>query len=83
MHAPKAILLERYRLSKAKPSTIPADVSIKLVKEDGVSKFVDQVLYQSTVGIYYMQLLQQGLTLPKQWELYQSLTPVQLKLTIL
>jgi len=55
-------LLERYRLSEAKPSTTPADVSVKLIKDDGVSKFVNQVLYQSTVGSL---LYAATVTLPK------------------
>ena len=43
-------LLERYGLSKAKPSTTPTDVSVKLIKDDGVSKLIGQVSYQSMVG---------------------------------
>ena len=43
-------LLDKYGLSEAKPSTTPADISVKLVKDDGVSKSVDQVIYQSIVG---------------------------------
>ena len=43
-------LLERYGLSQAKPSATPADVNVRLVKNDGVSKSVDQVSYQSMVG---------------------------------
>ena len=43
-------LLERYGLSQAKPSTTPADTKVKLVKDDGVSKLVDPICYQSMVG---------------------------------
>ena len=43
-------LLERYGLSQAKPSTTPADNKVKLVKDDGVSKLVDPICYQSMVG---------------------------------
>jgi len=43
-------LLEKYGLSEAKPSTTPSDVSVKLIKDDGVSKLVDQINYQSMVG---------------------------------
>ena len=43
-------LLERYGLSQAKPSVTPADINVKLVKNDGVSKSVDRVSYQSMVG---------------------------------
>jgi len=32
-------------LSEAKPSTAPSDVSIKLSRDDGVSKPVDQINY--------------------------------------
>ena len=34
----------------AKPSTTPADTKVKLVKDDGVSKFVDQICFQSMAG---------------------------------
>ena len=40
-------LLERYGLFQAKPSTTPV---VKLVKDDGVSKLVDAICYQSMVG---------------------------------
>jgi len=43
-------LLEMYGLIEAKPSTTPSDVSVKLTKDDGVSKPVDQINYQSMVG---------------------------------
>ena len=43
-------LLERYGLSQAKTSTTPADINVKLVKDDGMSKPVDPVFYQSMVG---------------------------------
>jgi len=42
--------LEKYGLSEAKPSTTPPDVSVKLIKGDGVSKLVDQINYQSMIG---------------------------------
>ena len=32
------------------PSATPSDPNVKLVKEDGVSKKVDQLIYQSIVG---------------------------------
>ena len=52
MHQRRYILtlLDKYGLSEAKPFTTPADISVKLVKDDGVSKSVDQVIYQSMVG---------------------------------
>ena len=43
-------MLKRYGLSQAKSATTPADVNVKLVKNDGVSKPVNQVNYQSMVG---------------------------------
>ena len=43
-------LLERYGLSQAKPSITPADTKVKLVKDDGVSKFVDPICCQSMVN---------------------------------
>ena len=43
-------LLEWHGLSPAKSSTTPADINIKLVKDDGVSKMVDPICYQSIVG---------------------------------
>ena len=49
----------------------PADLSVKLVKDDGVSKAVDQINYQSMVGrLLYATHVQ---ILPKQWEQCQSL----------
>lgn len=43
-------LLSRYRMADASPVSTPADVNVKLVKDDGVSKPADQELYQSLVG---------------------------------
>ena len=43
-------LLKRYGLSQAKTATTPADINVKLVKDTGVSKPVNQVNYQSMVG---------------------------------
>ena len=43
-------LLKRYGLSQAKLAKTPADVNVKLVKNDGVSMPVNQVNYQSMVG---------------------------------
>ena len=42
--------LERYGLSQAKPSTTPVDTKVKLVEDDGVSKLVDPICYQTMVG---------------------------------
>ena len=43
-------MLKRYGTTEANTSTTPADVNVKLVKNDNVSKEVDPVLYQSKVG---------------------------------
>ena len=43
-------MLKRYGMTEANTSTTPADVNVKLVKNDNVSKEVDPVLYQSMVG---------------------------------
>ena len=43
-------ILEKYGLSQAKPATTPADINVKLTKDDEVSKAVDPVQYQSMVG---------------------------------
>ena len=43
-------LLKRYGLSQAKTATTPADINVKLIKNDGVSKPVSPVNYQSMVG---------------------------------
>ena len=43
-------MLEKYGLQDAKPVSTPADPSVRLRKDDGVSKTVDPVTYQSMVG---------------------------------
>ncbi len=43
-------LLEKYKLVGAKPVSTPADVNVRLVRGDGVSKSADEKLYQSIVG---------------------------------
>jgi hypothetical protein len=43
-------MLERYGLMDANPVSTPMDPSVRLVKDDGQSKPVDSVLYQSMVG---------------------------------
>ena len=43
-------MLQKYGLEDANPVMTPADPNVKLVKEDGVSKKVDQLIYQSIVG---------------------------------
>lgn len=43
-------LLEKYGLTEAKISSTPADISVRLEKDDGVSKEVDPIAYQSMVG---------------------------------
>lgn len=44
-------MLEKYGLSQAKIVTTPADISVVQLKmEDGASKAVDPIQYQSMVG---------------------------------
>ena len=43
-------LVKRFRMEDAKPVSTPADISVKLTKDDGVSKEVDSTEYQSLVG---------------------------------
>ena len=43
-------LLEKYRLTEAKPVSTPIDPSVKLMKDDGYSKRADPIQYQSMVG---------------------------------
>ena len=43
-------MLQKYGLEDANPVTTPSDPNVKLVKEDGASKKVDQLIYQSIVG---------------------------------
>ena len=43
-------VLEKYSLTEAKVASTPADPSVRLEKDDGVSAEVDPILYQSMVG---------------------------------
>jgi hypothetical protein len=43
-------MLQRYGLKDANPVSTPMDSSVRLVKDDGQSKPVESVLYQSMVG---------------------------------
>ena len=43
-------LLEKYGLSDANTVATPMDSNVKLVEDDGYSKTVDSILYQSMVG---------------------------------
>ena len=43
-------LLEKYELSDANTVATPMDSNVKLVEDDGYSKTVDSILYQSMVG---------------------------------
>ena len=43
-------LLKRYGLSQANPANTPADINVKMVKDDRVSKPVHPAHYQSMVG---------------------------------
>ncbi len=43
-------LLKKYKLQEANPVSTPMDLNVKLMKDDGHSKKVDSVQYQSMVG---------------------------------
>ena len=43
-------LLEKYQLTEANPVSAPANIEVKLQKNDGQNKEVDPVNYQSMVG---------------------------------
>ena len=43
-------MLEKFGMANAKPVATPMDINVKLEKDDGVSKPVDAVKYQSMVG---------------------------------
>ena len=43
-------MLKKYGISRAKTVSTPVDLSVKLKKEDGVSKTVNKSLCQSLVG---------------------------------
>ena len=43
-------ILEKYGLAEAKTISTPADPNVKLLKDDGCSKKVDPIRYQSMVG---------------------------------
>ena len=42
--------LKKFGQIEAKPVSTPADLSVRLQKEDGVSRSIDVTLYQSIVG---------------------------------
>ncbi len=68
----KQYILKRYGLIEANSVSTPTDLSVKLVKDDCVSKAVDQNTYQSIVEVYCTQLWLHVQILPKQWEQYQN-----------
>ena len=43
-------ILKKFEQTEAKPVSTPADLNVKLQKEDGVSRPVDTITYQSIVG---------------------------------
>ena len=43
-------MLKKFGQTEAKPVSTPADLNVKLQKEDGVSRPVDKITYQSIVG---------------------------------
>ena len=44
-------MLKKFGQKEEKPVSTPADLNVKLQKEDGVSRPVDTVTYQSIVGL--------------------------------
>ena len=52
MHQKQSILtmLDKFGLTEAKTVSTPSDLSVKLTRDDGVSKRVDQITCQSVVG---------------------------------
>ena len=64
-------------MTEANTSTTPADVNVKLVKNDNVSKEDDPVLYQSIdASLFTLLWLHDDLILPMQWELCPSLMQI-------
>ena len=63
-------------MTEANTSTTPADVNVKLVKNDNVSKEDDPVLYQSIDASLFTLLWLHDLILPMQWELCPSLMQI-------
>ena len=61
-------LVRKYGLQNANTVATPADVSVKLTKEDGISNAVDPTDYQSIVGSLMYAATELALTLHLQWE---------------
>ena len=59
-------LLKRFRMEDAKPVSTPADVGVKLTKDDGVSQQVNSTEYQSLVGSLLYAAISLGQTSHKQ-----------------
>ena len=43
-------VLKKYGMDECKPVATPADMNVKLLKDDGVSNEVDCTVYQAMVG---------------------------------
>ena len=65
-------IVKKFGQTEAKTVSTPADLNVKLEKNDGVSKTVDPTQYQSIVGSLLYAAIATRQILPKQWELYQS-----------
>ena len=74
-------IFKEFGQTEAKPVSTPADLNVKLQKEDGVSRPVDMITYQSIVGDYFMLQSQLIQILLKQWELCQSSVEILNKVT--
>ena len=81
MHQKQYILnmLEKYQLSEANTVSTPADISVKLKKDDGISKEVNSVTYQSIVGSLLYSAIATRPDIHRQWEWWRSSVPNQMK----
>ena len=83
LHQKQYILnpLEKFGLKEEKTVSTPADLDVKLVKNDEISKDVDPVKYQSMVGSLLYAAMATRPDKHSQWELYPSSTQSHLKHT--
>ncbi len=73
-------MLKKYKLEDVTPVSTPADSNVVLEKNDGVSKPVDQVMYQSMFGSLLYAAIATHQIFHRQWEQYQSSTRILQKL---
>lgn len=75
-------ILEKYKLSDANIVNTPMDVCVKLQKDDGFSKPVDQNYTNLWLEAYSMQQWPQEQILLMQWELCLNFVQIHLKLIL-